>query len=206
MVKSMIARHKLQQHILAYLDRHGESRFRDLRTPDVDTNLLAYHLKVLCAEGLIVKTDAGYARSGSLVGLTDERLGTRVVLVEFVVQNSNGDILLQEQPDGRWGLPRADIGVTGAPLKIAVQEVARESIGLRGVALEHAGDAYIRTRDMVRFVHVFRTYADVIQDQMGVVWARPHKLATLRLVPGTEEIMARTFFKDPFFFEDFVLT
>jgi hypothetical protein len=32
---------------------------------------------------------------------------------------------------------------------------------------------------------------------------QPHKLHTLELAPGIEEIIARTFFRDPFFFEEY---
>jgi len=37
------------------------------------------------------------------------------------------------------------------------------------------------------------------------VWARPHRLGDVTLAPAVEEIMARTFFKDDFFFEEFVV-
>lgn len=202
MVKSITARHELQQHILGYLDAHGESRFRDLRTPEVDTNLLTYHLKVLCTDGLIVRTEVGYALSGAKV---DVSVGGHSVLFEFVIQNGEGDILLQKHPGGIWGLPQASSAVTKIPLQQAARPAARTVAGVSGVTLEHAGDAYVRTRSDVRFVHVFRAYADDLEDRPGISWYRPHKLGALRLVPGTEEVMARTFFRDPFFFEDFIL-
>lgn len=201
MVKSITARHELQQHILGYLDAHGESRFRDLRTPEVDTNLLTYHLKVLCTDGLIVKTEMGYALSGAKIDVSV----SGSVLLEFVIQNSEGDILLQEHPGDMWGLPRVSSAVTKTPLQEAAGAAARTVAGLNGVAIEHAGDVYVRTRSAVRFVHVFRAYTDDLEDRAGISWHRPHKLGTLRLIPGTEEVMARTFFKDPFFFEDFIL-
>ena len=37
-----------------------------------------------------------------------------------------------------------------------------------------------------------------------LVWARPHRLAEYDLAPAVEQIVARTFFRDPFFFEEFV--
>ncbi|MCD8561854.1 hypothetical protein LRY29_02215 [Candidatus Saccharibacteria bacterium] len=202
MVKSRTARHELQQHIIAYLEGHGESRFRDLRTSEVDTNLLTYHLKVLCTDGLIVKTEIGYALSGVEAAGPDRG---SLALAEFVVQNGDGDILLQQQPGGRLGLPRAQVDLTRAPLHEGVRLAAGEVVGLGGVSIEHAGDAYVRTRREVRFVHVFRAYTDILEGRAGVGWYRPHKLGALQIVPGTEEVMARTFFKDPFFFEEFIL-
>jgi hypothetical protein len=51
--------------------------------------------------------------------------------------------------------------------------------------------------------HIFTFNSDEIEVNDRLKWMQPHKLHTLELAPGIEEIIARTFFRDPFFFEEY---
>ena len=52
-------------------------------------------------------------------------------------------------------------------------------------------------------VHVFAFERDDIPLTENLRWVQPHKLHTYELAPCVEQIVARTFFRDPFFFEEF---
>ena len=56
----------------------------------------------------------------------------------------------------------------------------------------------------VSLAHVFYGETDEVVAGRELVWARPHRLADYDLAPAVEQIVARTFFHDPFFFEEFV--
>ena len=130
----------------------------------------------------------------------------------LVIQNSDGDILLQrrtKQPHiDTWTLPYGKLHIEDVSVKAAAQREAEEKLGVKNQPLEHAGDCYIRVYTKgellsTTLAHVFRFYSDDIQINDTLQWARPHKLAQLTLAPAVEDIMARTFFKDPFFFEEY---
>ncbi len=173
--------------------------------------------------GLVVKTDHGYtlgARGLLYVGhdavarqeLADAYLGAGVALV---VQNGEGDILLQRRPKqpfiDTWDLPRGVVCLDDASLAAAAARTARDVLGRADTLPERAGDCYVRVFSegqciAMTFTHVFRLYTDTIVSGGELMWARPHKLHLLELAPAVEEIMTRTFFKDPFYFEEFEVT
>ncbi|MDN5819785.1 MAG: hypothetical protein L0H38_03475, partial [bacterium] len=53
--------------------------------------------------------------------------------------------------------------------------------------------------------HVFRHYSDDVDETSRLKWMRPHKLDQVELEPAVEDIMTRTFFRDPYFFEEFIV-
>ena len=56
---------------------------------------------------------------------------------------------------------------------------------------------------MTTLVHLFRLENDDVTMTERLVWARPHKLKDYNLAPAVEKIVARAFFRDPYFFEEF---
>jgi ADP-ribose pyrophosphatase YjhB (NUDIX family) len=198
------------------------ARFRDLRPPKVDTNLFTYHLNSLVKQGMVEKVEGGYALSA--VGLSYvDRVSTEKktirtqpkIITMLVIQNSNGDILLQrrtKQPYiDTWTLPYGKLHVEDASVKEAAQREAFDKLGLEHQEMEHAGDCYIRvyTDDTLlstTLAHVFRFYKDDIEASDTIKWVRPHKLHQFTLAPAVEEVMTRTFFKDPFYFEEYDVT
>lgn len=222
MIESVSVTHHIQKFIIDVLMYQKVARFRDLRPPRVDTNLFSYHLKSLIKQGMVEKVDNGYALSA--VGLSYvDRVSTEKktirtqpkIITMLVVQNSEGDILLQrrtKQPYiDTWTLPYGKLHVDDASAIEAAQREAHEKLGLEGQAMEHAGDCYIRVMSgdallSTTLAHVFRFYKDDIETGNDLVWARPHKLHQFDLAPAVEEVMTRTFFKDAFYFEEYTVT
>jgi len=219
MIESVSVTHHIQKFIIDVLMYKKVARFRDLRPVRVDTNLFTYHLNSLVKQGMVDKVDGGYALS--TIGLSYvDRVSTEKktirtqpkIITMLVVQNGEGDILLQhrtKQPYiDTWTLPYGKLHVEDMSAKEAAQREAFEKLGLENQEMEHAGDCYIRVHSKGELVsttlaHVFRFYKDDIETNDEIIWARPHKLNQYDLAPAVEEVMARTFFKDAFYFEEF---
>jgi len=219
MIESLSVTHHIQKHILDVLMYQKVARFKDLRPPRVDTNLFTYHLNSLVKLGMVGKVEGGYALSTTGLSYVDrvssenKTIRTQPKIISMlVVQNSEGDILLQrrtKQPYiDTWTLPYGKIHVEDGSAKEAAQREAFEKLGLENQDLEHAGDCYIRVHAneallSTTLAHVFRFYKDDIKTNDTLVWARPHKLHQFELAPAVEEVMTRTFFKDAFYFEEY---
>lgn len=221
MSKDISLKHPIRQYILEQLSQQESCRFSDLRPPRTDTNLVAYHVGVLVDAGVLVRTDDVYTLGPQGLAHVQQRAAAAntaqagllpIVEVWFVVQNSEGDILLQrraEQPFlGSASLPYGRVDATDSSVRSAAARIGQ---GLWGSAMpeaHHAGDCYVRvahgSRTVVTtLVHVFRCNSDTIVPRGNLQWARPHRLAQYQMTPGVEDVMARTFFHDPFFFEEF---
>lgn len=222
MIELTTVNHHIQKNIIDVLMYKEVARFRDLRPARTDTNLFSYHLKTLIKSGLVKKVDDGYTLAANGLSYVD-RVSTekRVVRMQpkiismLLIQNSEGDILLQrrkKQPYiNTWTLPYGKIYIDDISLEKAAQREASEKLGLIDQPLRHIGVCYIRvTADdeilSTTTAHVFAFNKDDIQTSDDIVWARPHKLSSYRLAPAVQEIVARGFFNDPFFFEEFDVT
>lgn len=219
MFENITISHHIQKHIIDVLMYAKVARFKDLRPPKVDTNLFTYHLKGLVKSGVIDKVTDGYTLSASGLSYVDrvstEKKTIRTqpkIITMLVIQNDEGDILLQKRTKqpyiDTWTLPYGKIHVEDKSTKDAAQREAFEKLGLENPELEHAGDCYIRvwSNDALlstTLTHVFRAYRNYDVTRDDLVWARPHKLDQFNLSPAVEAIMTRTFFKDPFYFEEF---
>lgn len=213
--------HTIQKHIIDVLMYTKVARFKDLRPLKVDTNLFTYHLKGLVKTGLIEKVDGGYTLSTAGLSYVDrvsiEKRTVRTqpkIITMLVIQNEEGDILLQRRTKQpyitTWTLPYGKLHIEDGSAQEAAQREAFEKLGMENPELEHAGDAYIRVMTSgahlsTTLVHVFRAYREYEIHREDLLWARPHKLDQLSLSPAVQEIMSRTFFKDPFFFEEFTV-
>ena len=220
MSKKYIPKHKIQTYIIDVLMRQKYARFRDMRPVKADTNLYSYHLKVLQQEGFVVKSDDGYTLGKNGLIYANRNNASKSVIGEvhpdvrilLVIQNSNGDILLQKrdrQPFiDSWVLPGGSVRDSDSTIAAAAKRIAGESLQLQSVAPRHAGDCYIRILDenqvmMSTLVHVFRFETNELVPDDLLSWARPHKLGQYDLAPAVEDIVTRTFFNDPYFFEEY---
>lgn len=219
MIDLHVPDHHIQRHIIGVLMGQRRARYSDMKPPKVDGNLYSYHLKILQKKKLIEKTADGYTLSrGGLVYadnvnvITAKLSAQPKVITMSVIQNSNGDVLLfqrKRQPFiGRWSLPYGKIHVDDTNVLASAQREAQEKLGLDQPPLIHAGDCYIRLRDegevvMSTLTHVFYYETDDIQPHERLQWVRPHKLAQYDLAPAVEQLITRTFFRDPFFFEEY---
>lgn len=211
--------HHIQKHILSKLMRQKVARFRDLRPPSVDTNLYSYHLKLLLKSAFVDKTDGGYTLGIRGLEYIDrvnaDKLFVRTqpkIITMLVVQNSDGDLLLQrrtKQPYiDTWTLPYGKLHIDDTSVVAAGQRESYEKLGLKSQAVTHAGDCYIRVVHDGEIIsstlaHVCRFDRDDIATDENLMWVRPHKLAQYELAPAVEDIVARTFFRDQFYFEEF---
>lgn len=219
MIESASVTHHIQKFIIDVLMYQKLARFRDLRPPKVDTNLFTYHLNSLVKQGMVEKAEGGYMLSPlglsyvDRVSSEDKKIRTQPkIITMLVVQNSEGDILLQrrtKQPYiDTWTLPYGKIHVEDVSVALAAQREAFEKLGLEKQEMTHAGDCYIRVHTpsgllSTTLAHVFLFYKDDIALSDNLVWARPHRLSDYTLAPAVEEVMARTFFKDSFYFEEY---
>ncbi len=212
-------KHHIQKNILSVLLRQKTARFRDMRPPRVDTNLYSYHLTQLLKAGLVKKVDGGYTLDTAGLVYADKLNADKLfvrpqpkIITMLVIQNSDGDVLLQrraKQPYiDKWTLPYGKLHNDDPTLLAAAQREASEKLNVHDQQMAHAGDCYIRVVHdgapmTVTMAHVFSFNRDDIEITDKLQWTRPHKLHTLDLAPGVEEIIARTFFRDAFFFEEF---
>lgn len=219
MIEFTSVNHHIQKHIIDVLMYSETARFRDLRPPKVDTNLFTYHLNALVKMGMVMKADGGYALTPSGLSYVDRvSVEKRVIRTQpkiismIVVQNEEGDVLLQrrtKQPYiNTWTLPYGKLHVEDASVMSAAKREVKEKLLINDQDLEHAGDCYIRVHVngellSTTLAHVFRFYRDDIEVNEDLVWVRPHKLESYALAPAVQEIMTRTFFKDPFYFEEY---
>jgi len=211
--------HHIQKHIVGVLMHQKHARFRDMRPPKVDTNLYSYHLKLLQKNGFVDKTPDGYCLGVNGVVFVDrvnvKSLKVRTqpkIVTMLVIQNSDGDVLLfkrKRQPfTDTWTLPYGKLHIDDNTIETAAQREAAEKLNLKAVSPQHAGECYIRIRHegeviMSTLAHVFYLETDDITETDRIKWARPHKLSQYDLAPAVEQIVARTFFRDPYFFEEY---
>ncbi len=221
MVEFSSVTHHIQKHIIDVLMYTPTARFRDLRPDKVDTNLFTYHLNALVKSNLVSKGKEGYSLSTAGLSYVDRvSTGNKTIRTQpkiismLVIQNEEGDILLQrrsKQPYiNTWTLPYGKLHVEDASVLAAARREAFDKLGLENPELEHAGDCYIRVLVdgallSTTLAHVFRAYREYEILDDNLMWARPHKLDQLTLAPAVQEVMARTFFKDPFYFEEFAV-
>lgn len=219
MIESPSVTHHIQKHIIDVLMYTKIARFRDLRPDKTDTNLFSYHLQSLVKMGMVTKIEGGYTLSLEGLSYVDrvstEKKAIRTqpkIITMLLIQNSDGDILLQrrtKQPYiGAWTLPYGKLHIDDPTVLSAAQREAAEKLGLHDQEMRHVGDFYIRVMMNGQILsttcaHVCKFEQDVIETSDNVQWVRPHKLHMYDLAPAVEEIVARGFFNDPFFFEEF---
>lgn len=219
MSKPTVIEHRIQRYIIDTLTHQEFARFRDLRPPSADTNLFSYHLTSLLKSGHVQKMADGYTLGQSGLAYVDLSSGegdaqhTQVKIISMlVVQNGNGDILLQKRTKqpyiNTWTLPYARTSTKDVSIEAAAVRQTKEKLNLTDQSVVHAGDAYIRVYGgdsllSSTLAHVSRFENDDIEVSDTLMWARPHKLTNYRLAPAVQEIVARSFFGDDHFFAEF---
>lgn len=217
--------HHIQKYILGVLMHQKIARFRDLRAPKTDTNLFAYHLKLVQKSGLVEKVPGGYTLSiegqkyvDRINADTKKMSFQPKIITMIVVQNGMGGVLMYQklrQPFiDQWTLPFGKVHNTDMSLQAAAERELHEKMGSAAERLKpsHVGDAYIRVVQggdvmISTLVHVFyaTTEQDLTVGNEHLAWVSPRKLLELDLAPAIEQIVARTFFRDPYFFEEFTV-
>ena len=212
--------HHIQKYILLYLMEHKFARFRDMRPPKTDTNLYSYHLKLLQKQHFVEKAQQGYTLGvpGQLyvdrINANSAKLSPQPkVITMLVIQNDVGGVLMYpklRQPFiERWTVPFGKVHNGDASILEAAKREAREKVAVDDIDLRHAGDCYIRVRyqddvTISSLAHIF--YGQTDQHSLAndhLKWIPPHKIDSIETAPAMKKIIARTFFQDPYFFEEF---
>ena len=98
-------------------------------------------------------------------------------------------------------------------MELAAIRESKEKLGYTPKSVKHIGDCYIVARtngsgkapaiQSRTLAHISRFETDGIKAGETLQWTKPLKLGTLKLAPAVEQIVARAFFGDDFFFEEF---
>lgn len=219
MFEKEFVKHTIDRHILGVLLGREYARFSDMRPPRVDTNLYSYHLKTMLSGGWVEKTDQGYTLTPKGLAYVDRVSASTVVMrrqpkiiTMLLVQNSEGDVLMmkrQKQPYiDTWTLPYGKIHIEDESIIEAGKREAEEKLHFISFDLRHSGDCYIRVYEADQILtstlaHIVRFETDDIAETDTLKWFSPLAITKLRTAPAVNEIIARSFFGDKFFFEEF---
>ncbi len=171
-------------------------------------------------DGWIEKMPNGYTLSQEGLAYVDcvslEKLNIRSqpkTVNMLVVQNSEGDVLLlrrTKQPYiDTWTLPYGKTHLDDETIFAGAKREWYEKLGSQPPeTIAHAGDCHIRVTQAGEILsstlaHVFYAESDNVKLNENLHWARPHKLSQYDLAPAVEQIITRTFFRDPYFFEEY---
>lgn len=217
-------KHHIGRSIVAHLATHEYARFSEMRPKNVETNLFSYHLKLLMKSGFVKKTGEGYTlgQKGLIYvdRVTAENMKLRTqpkIITMLLVQDGYGNVLLQKRAKqpyiNTWTLPYGKLHIDDESVKAAAMRESEEKLNYTPRNLRHVGDCYIvartndtsadRTTQSRTLAHITRFETDDIQTTDTLKWVEPLDLATLKLAPAVEQIVARSFFNDSFFFEEF---
>lgn len=219
MIDSITVNHHIQKYILDILMHRQFARFRDMRPQSTDTNLYSYHLKNLQKQHLVKKTSDGYTLDAKGLAYVD-RLNAKTkrisaqpkVITMVIIQDGYGNILMYKklrQPFiDTWTVPFGKVHDSDESIAHAAQREVHEKVGSFEVELRHAGDCYIRVKsdDVVvvsTLVHVFYGQSELPGVPHNFEWISPRELISKATSPAIKDIVARTFFQDPYFFEEF---
>lgn len=190
-----------------------------MRAPRTDTNLYSYHLTQLLKSGYVKKVEGGYTLDTKGLMYVDrlnaEKLFVRQqpkIVTMIVLQNGYGDVLMYRklrQPFlGLWTLPFGKLHAEDTSIAEAAEREMSEKVGNANAKLRHAGDCYIRTQHDGQTItsllaHVFHGTIDEFVPDEHLEWISLRKLEEYDTFPAAKDVIARTLFQDPFFFEEF---
>lgn len=222
MIEQEIIKHHIGRSIVAHLQINEYARFSEMRPAGVDTNLFTYHLKLLMKSGHVKKTEQGYTLGDTGLLYVDRVSGEKnklrpqpKIITMLLVQDGYGKILLQKRSKqpyiNTWTLPYGKLHMEDESVLAAGFREAGDKLGYTPERMRHVGDCYILTTfttdgDTMQtrtFAHILRFETDDITPSETLQWVKPLDLAGRALAPGIEQIVARAFFGDDFFFEEF---
>ncbi|MEK7505515.1 MAG: NUDIX domain-containing protein [Patescibacteria group bacterium] len=197
--------HIVQRRILKELALHRNLNFSDLRSPSVDSNRHAYHVKCLLQGGFIRLDSKGYNLTSSGRRFADRMSLPTLVdriqpkIVTLLVCKRGEDFLLykrgREPFIGKIGFPYGKIHM-GENIASAAARELQEKTGVTA-ELVHRGDVYILVLEKDEIIthmlcHVFSgTYeiGEPIASEIGrCFWARPEDISKKEFMPGFQEI------------------
>ena len=157
--------HHIQREILRSLLLVPEARFKDLKPAGLESNIFMYHLKTLIKDGLVEKTDGGYALTTKGKSFVDRsnlvslkiRVQPKTITI-LAVTNSDGKQLILErlhQPFiNHKGFPSGKIHY-GESLADAARRELLEKTGISNIPLTFRGNfvmRYFKDNDVVNHI------------------------------------------------------
>jgi ADP-ribose pyrophosphatase YjhB (NUDIX family) len=147
--------HFIQSHILDKLIHAEKLRNRDMRPPNIDSNLYQYHLMRLQKEGYILKENIYYKLTGRGLAYADRHSTTlrktrsqpKIITVIFLY-NKSGEVLLVpriRQPFmGMYNLPSGKIHLDETVEAAARREISEKAGDKLEVgSINHIGSSHI---------------------------------------------------------------
>lgn len=212
--------HYIQKSIMGLLSKRASARYSELKPSGVESNLFAYHLRLLMREGYVAKAPAGgyiLQPKGKLYAdqLGQDGLAPRMqakIIVLLAIRDSRGQYILyrrNRQPFiGLMGFPYAKINL-GERIADAADRQLRDDMQLE-CALRHSGDGYITSYEdgaLVSevFFHLFtgESLAESLAESLqygDCSWQDVASLAPSELLPGVMDIYAKLAAGAPPFF------
>lgn len=162
--------HHIQRNILSILILVPSARFKDLKPAGMESNIFMYHLKALIKDGLVEKTENGYALTSKGKRFVDrsnlESLHLRIqpkLITIIVLENNENKIAILErlhQPFLNYkGFPSGKVHY-GETLADAAERELSEKTGLSGIPLEFKGN----------FIMKFSQEDEVVNHIVGYVF------------------------------------
>lgn len=198
--------HYIQRHILDKLVYDAVLRNRDMRPPNVESNVYQYHLLQLQYDGYVKKVDNGYTLTGRGLAYADRhstalkktRTQPKLITVLFVTNAANEVLLVpkKRQPFmNTMNLPSGKIHLEES-IDAAAQRELQEKIG-SGVqvrSLEHFGVAHIAIRkdnfvisDYVALLLHAKVGSSPLPE--GAQFVALHTMSSLILMPSVPELL-----------------
>ncbi len=220
MVRKSSVKNDYQKYILSQLRTSQFARFSDIKPENINSNSFSYHLKELLKGGWITKSAQGYSLGPS--GLAHAARDTEEktvrmqpnLMIALLIQDPEGNVLLHkksEQPYiATWELPSVPAAVADTSIRDAAEWAARKLLHITPDNPRHAGDCYVRVhRGKVALTatmfHIIRFAVGAYEAPTNFMWVDPLKIAALSHAPALDQIVARAFFNDPYFFEEYTV-
>lgn len=223
MIEQIELKHHIQRYIIKTLLTSETARFSEMKPSKTETNLYSYHLKILIKNGLVKKLDRCYSLSQKGLTYVDRinaqtgksRLQPKIIVM-ILVQDGYGNMIVQKRSKqpyiNSWTLPYGKIHIEDESILACAKREALEKLNFTVDStnkLRHVGDCYLRVRSQdhhsisATLAHIVRFETDAMDVSENIKWIEPLELARMKKAPCIEKIVARSFFGDEFFFEEF---
>lgn len=195
--------HILQRKIIEQLIYHPTRRYAQLRPAGTDSNLFAYHLKRVIAQGYVKKSPEGYVLTYKGMANVD-RLSGKTMLIRWqpkiitlaVIANEAGQTLLVRRARQPYidmlSLPSGKLHEQEPIAQAAVREL-QEKTGLQNVPLTHKGIMRIQINqaDYCLTEVMAHIFAGQITANVTAMKGEWHAADTLSsdVMPGTRHVI-----------------
>lgn len=204
--------HHIQKSIIKKLSRQKTARYSELRPAKIESNLYAYHLKILIKNGFISKNGRDYSLTPHGLNYVDrisfsdgEFILQPKIMTRIILKNSRGQFLLtkrNKQPlIDMWGFISGKIHPDDGGIEAAARREIEEKIGVSLGEIQHLGDYYVKIFDggeviSNTFSHVF--YAEIssqVEEKITLSedkkWVFEQEFGELEMISDTRFLISK---------------